>query len=130
MKDLMNSLGLNIPPGAQQLMGQIERQQQQVKADFQSGSIGIESPAKIYIKYVKCHCPLFLNESISRNFPCVPLAIKTIMIVLFKILTLFHFKAVRSSWLTLNEFLIVSIAKGTQCLCKLQRSEREHFLMW
>ena len=51
-----------------------------------------------------------------NNSPCVPLAIKTIMIVLFKILTLFHFKAIRSSWLTLNEILIVSIAKGTQCL--------------
>ena len=35
VKELMNSLGLNIPPGAQQLMGQIERQQQQVNADFQ-----------------------------------------------------------------------------------------------
>ena len=34
--------------------------------------------------------------------PCVPLAIKTIMIVLFKILKLFYFKAIRSSWLTLN----------------------------
>ena len=38
------------------------------------------------------------------------------MIVLFKISTLFHFKAIRSGWLTLNEILIVSIAKGTQCI--------------
>ena len=52
---------------------------------------------------------------ITSFHPCVPLAIKTIMIVLFKILTLFHFKAIRSSWLTLNESLIVSMAKGTQC---------------
>ena len=40
------------------------------------------------------------------------------MIVLFKILTLFHFKAIRSSWLTLNEILIVSMAKGTQWLIR------------
>ena len=46
--------------------------------------------------------------------PCVPLAIKTIMIVLFEILTLFRFKAIRSSWLTLNEIMIALIAKGTQ----------------
>ena len=50
----------------------------------------------------------------EKHIPCVPLAIKTIMIALFKILTLFHFKAIRSSWLTFNEILIVSIAKGTQ----------------
>ena len=50
----------------------------------------------------------------ARCNPCVPLAIKTIMIVLFEILTLFHFKAIGSSWLTLNEILIVSMAKGTQ----------------
>ena len=55
-----------------------------------------------------------LNEAAKCvDIPCVPLAIKTIMIVLFKILTLFHFKAIRSSWLTLNEILIVSMAKGT-----------------
>ena len=48
------------------------------------------------------------------SIPCVPLAIKTIMIVLFKIFTLFRFKEIRSSWLTLNEIMIVSIAKGTQ----------------
>ena len=48
------------------------------------------------------------------GIPCVPLAIKTIMIVLFKILTLFHFTAIRSTWLTFNEILIVSMAKGTQ----------------
>ena len=47
-------------------------------------------------------------------YSCVPLAIKTIMIVLFKILTLFRFKAIRSSSLTLNEILIALIAKGTQ----------------
>ena len=46
--------------------------------------------------------------------PCTLLAIKTIMIVLFMILTLFYFSAIRSSWLNLNEILIVSIAKGTQ----------------
>ena len=56
-----------------------------------------------------------LKPSVFKNFPCVPLAIKTIMIVLFKILLLFYFKVIRSSWLTLNEILIVSIAKGTQC---------------
>ena len=50
--------------------------------------------------------------------PCVPLAIKTIMIVLFEILTLFRFKAIRSSWLTLNEIMIVLIAKGTQGISK------------
>ena len=54
-----------------------------------------------------------LNEAARCvDIPCVPLAIKTIMIVLFKILTLFHFKAIRSSWLILNEILIVSMAKG------------------
>ena len=46
--------------------------------------------------------------------PCVPLAIKTIMIVLFEILTLFRFKEIRYSWLTLNEIMIALIAKGTQ----------------
>ena len=56
-----------------------------------------------------------LNEAAKCvDIPCVPLAVKTIMIVLFKILTSFHFKAIRSSWLTLNEIFIVSIAKGTQ----------------
>ena len=39
------------------------------------------------------------------------------MIVLFEILTLFRFKAIRSSWLTLNEIMIVLIAKGTQGGC-------------
>ena len=39
---------------------------------------------------------------------------QTIMIVLFKILALFRFKAIRSSWLTLNEIMIALIAKGTQ----------------
>ena len=46
--------------------------------------------------------------------PCVPLAIKTIMIVLFEILALFRFKEIRSSWLTLNEIMIALIAKGAQ----------------
>ena len=36
------------------------------------------------------------------------------MIVLFDILILFRFKAIRSSWLALNEIMIVLIAKGTQ----------------
>ena len=58
-----------------------------------------------------------LNEAAEWvDIPCVPLAIKTIMIVLFDILTLFRFKAIRSSWLALNEILIVLIAKGTQGL--------------
>ena len=36
------------------------------------------------------------------------------MIVLFNILTLFRFKALRSSSLTLNEIMIALMAKGTQ----------------
>ena len=63
---------------------------------------------------------MYLSQEIlynlTKDYPCVPLAIKTIMIVLFKSLTLFHFKAIGSSWMTLNEVLIVSIAKGTQCI--------------
>ena len=67
MKELMNSLGLNISPGAQQLMGQIERQQQQVKADFHSVSVRLESLAKIYIKYVNCYSPAVFNRVNRRE---------------------------------------------------------------
>ena len=55
-----------------------------------------------------------LNEAAKCLDPCVPLAIKTIMTVLFKILELFHFKTIRSSSLNLNEIMIALIAKGTQ----------------
>ena len=70
----------------------------------------------IYFSTVLENRPIaaFCSCHISHITPFVPLAIKTIMIVLFKILTLFHFKAIRSSWLTLKEILIVSMAKGTQ----------------
>ena len=50
-------------------------------------------------------------------YPCVPLAIKTITIVFFKILTVFRFRAIRSSSLTLNEIMIALIAKRTQGIC-------------
>ena len=59
--------------------------------------------------------------TIITNSPCaccVPLAIKTITIVLLKILALSHFKALKSSWLTLNDILIALIAKGTQGVCR------------
>ena len=66
-----------------------------------------------------------VTSSISKSFNqkscrfllathCIPLVIITIMIVLVKILTLFYFKAIISSLLTLNEIMIALIAKGTQ----------------
>ena len=59
------------------------------------------------------------HNDLHVYFPCVPLAIKTIMIVLFKISTLFRFKAIRFSSLTLNEIMIALIAKGTQGSCAI-----------
>ena len=50
----------------------------------------------------------------GRNKRNHKVAIKTIMIVLSKILILFHFKAFRSNWLTVKEIVIVFIVKGTQ----------------
>ena len=53
-----------------------------------------------------------LDEINCRDYPCVPLAVKTIMIVLLRILILFHFKAFRYCWQTLNEIVIALIAKS------------------
>ena len=53
-------------------------------------------------------CNEFSKTSVN-GFPLVPLAIKTIIMASLQILTLFHFKAVRSSWLTFNQVLIYSL---------------------
>ena len=71
-----------------------------------------KSNSGLFLDWFHNLCTLIcrLYRDLFPNSPCVPLAIITIMIVLFKILTLFHLKAIRSSWLTLNEISIVSIA--------------------
>ena len=65
---------------------------------------------------------LYYNEAKKlENKACVPFEIKTIMIVLFKILTLFHFKAIIQLQIQVADFernldclFRFSIAKGTQ----------------
>ena len=47
------------------------------------------------------------EASIISGIPCVPLTIKSIMIVLLKFLALFYFNEFRYGWLNLNEILIV-----------------------
>ena len=77
----------------------------------------------MFVSWAKCRRHFVFCTSVRRRdkeasnvsgIPCVPLAITTIMIVLFKILTLFRFKAIKSSSLTLNEIMIDFIDKGTQ----------------